>query len=236
MRLWKYLPAVAALACTGIVVAPALPANAAGPVLKVNNKTVLQNAKPAMVVKVTATGLTPGKQYVLIECNSGSDNTGSGCDIGGVQQPTATATGGLPAGTTYTLKGGAIGSDTTLKCLPSDAADITAGHYCALALIDTTTSPPTIIAAAALLDPVKVSAKAVTGGKYKVTCKGFENETPAGGTLNQEKVDILKNGSLVTTLTNINGTVSASITAVAGNTVACKGEKFGQATKVLTLT
>jgi hypothetical protein len=240
MRLWKYLPAVAALACTGIVIAPALPANAAGPSVKLNGKTSLPNTKAGAVVSVTGSGFPANDANLwILECNGGSDSTGSGCNINNHIAVTSDGSGNVPA-TPYTLTAGPQGTDTTLTCLPPAAAQISAGESCGLIIVDITAQ--TTEAQAPFYDAIKISEKAATAGHVKVTCKNVANAGVTalqGGTKITEMVNVVKNGTTVATVANSGtttaGTVTATIAAVTGDKVSCVGQKLKQKSKTLTL-
>ena len=79
-----------------------------------------------------------------------------------------------------------------------------------------------ITGAVPFLDVAKISVGPINSyGKAIVTCKQIGN---IGTTY--EKVDVKRNGVVVATVTNTNGTVKAKISAATGDTVQCFGEIF----------
>jgi hypothetical protein len=188
------------------------------------------NAKAGEVVMVAAgPGSFPsGDTIGIVECNAASDPFGSGCDLGGGQSTIANADGSVSP-VSYTLKAGAMGTDATLTCLPPSSANISAGVSCVMRVVDIDNTA--IVGAVPFLDVAKISAGPINSyNKVVVTCKQIGN---IGTTY--EKVDFKRNGVVVATVANSNGTVKAKISAATGDTVQCFGELFRQKSKILTL-
>jgi hypothetical protein len=234
MRLWKYMPAVAALALAGVIVAPAAPTSAAVPTVKINGKTSLPNTKAGAVVTITGTGWPANDaNLIAIECSAGSDMNGSGCDLAQIVSTPSDGSGNIGP-VSYTLAGGALGSDTTLHCLPPTAANIKAGLNCGIIVVDSMAT--TTRAIANIFDKLGIST-ALSGGNVTVTCTKANNVTNMATppTITHEKVDFFKNGVKQTTVVNVNGTVKGTFAAAAGDKVQCKGELFKQTSATKTL-
>jgi hypothetical protein len=225
MRSWPCIVAVAALAVADVMLLPAPPASAST-VVRLNGKTTLPNVKAGQVVTVSADpgSFHAGHTVLIFECNSGTDGSGSGCAENAPVFAGVNADGSV-SGRSYTLRGGQIGSDPSLRCLPPSASNISAGFNCEMVMEDSTGR----IGIAPFFDHLKATATLV-GTTAAVTCKKVAN---VGTT--HEKVDFFVNGANVATVTNSNGTVTANVPAAVGDTFQCKGEIFKQKSAALTL-
>jgi hypothetical protein len=217
----------------GVVASQSGPAFAAPSVTLNGSSSPVPNLKAGQVVKVAAGAgsFAAGDTIVITECNAATDSSGSACDTSGYAVATANADGSVSP-TSYTLKGGALGSDASHTCLPPSATDIKAGVACIMAAADLNNT--SLNGSVAFFDVPKLTHTAISGGSVTVTCKKIGNLKPAA-TLIQEKVDFKKNGVTVATVTNKTGTVKATFAAATGNKVQCVGETFGQKSKAVTL-
>jgi hypothetical protein len=216
----------------GVCVSQSAPGFSA-PAITINGKSgPVPNLKAGQVVKVAAGAgsFGAGHTIVITECNAATDTSGSACDTTGYAVATANADGSVSP-TSYTLKAGALGTDTSHTCLPPSSTDIKAGISCLMAAADLNNT--SLNASDPFFDKPAIKAS-LSSGTVTVTCKKIANLNN-GTTTTFEKVLFKKNGTTVTSKTNSTGTVKASFAAATGDKIQCVGQTFGQKSKVVTL-